>query len=101
LPDIEEINSTLRPDMEAVEAPEAEEPDARAGRGFRLGFAVTAALVAAAVSVYFLAAPLSEAVQPLEAPIASYVATVDALRVALETQVERLLTVLPAEGAAG
>ena len=68
LPDIEEINSSLRPDERAAEA-EAE---------------------ANGVGVYVFAGPIAEMVPQAGAALARYVAWVDAQRIALAAAAEAL-----------
>ena len=88
LPDIEEINSTLRPDERAAaqaEAEAAEEGDAPKKRGgFRTGFLTVLSLVVVALLLYVFAAPLAEAVPPLAEPLGAYVTWVDGLRAWLD-----------------
>ncbi|WP_209313626.1 zinc-ribbon domain-containing protein [Jannaschia formosa] len=100
LPDIEEINSSLRPDERALAAAAVEESGSEmelgepsTGRvdrrsGFNLGFVAVLLLVGIAAALYLFAAPLARTVPSLESPLANYVATVDDLRVALEARVD-------------
>ena len=99
LPDIEEINSTLRATSErgreaaAVDAPETLR---RRRSGFRLGFGLSLSLVLILLSVY-LGAPRIAAQLPGAAPaLAGYVATVDRGRIWLDrtvaTRIEALST---------
>ncbi|WP_245947482.1 hypothetical protein [Jannaschia seohaensis] len=100
LPDIEEINSSLRPDARALETAEPDDsepvgeiPATRPGEGksgFSLGFTAIMILVGIAVAIYLFATPLGEAVPQLDAPLSSYVATVDSGRIALEQRVDAL-----------
>lgn len=87
LPDVEEINSTLRP-SEATGSEEAGSaelpPSPEPRRGFRSGFltVMTAAILAAAV---YLAAPqIGRLVPSLEGPLAGFVGFVDGLRLQLD-----------------
>lgn len=97
LPDIEEINSSLRPDERAAEA-EAEAnggvddspAEMRRSSGFRIGFLVIAASIAIAVGVYVFAGPIAEMVPQAGAALARYVAWVDAQRIALAAAAEAL-----------
>ncbi len=94
LPDIEEINSSLRPDERALEAAgEVETPAAEPvhrGSGFRIGFAAMCLAILALVLVYVFAGTIGQAVPTLDAPLQAYVSWVDIQRVALQTSVETL-----------
>ncbi|MCO6385049.1 zinc-ribbon domain-containing protein [Oceanicola sp. 502str15] len=91
LPDIEEINSTLRasadPSRTAEEAgaASAEIEKQKAKRGFRLGFGFVAILAVLAFLAYTQAPRIAAAVPALEAPLASYVSAVNAGRLWLDT----------------
>lgn len=95
LPDIDEINSSLRSDSEtpgsgaqvAVEAPTRQ----RKKRGFRKGFFGIIVLFAIAVAVYIFAPQISAAVPALEPAMQSYAQFVDAGRIWLDGQVQSLL----------
>ncbi|MBC7142110.1 MAG: zinc-ribbon domain-containing protein [Rhodobacteraceae bacterium] len=93
LPDIEEINSTLRATSErggepaAIDAPETL---ARRRSGFRMGFS-TALLIAAILFGLYLLAPLIASSVPAAEPVlTSYVAGVDAARSWLDGQMKSL-----------
>lgn len=97
LPDIEEINSTLRATSErsgeaaAIDAPETL---ARQRSGFRMGFS-TAILVAAIIlGLYILAPVLARHVPALEPALASYVTTIDSGRIWLDTRMRSLTAAL-------
>lgn len=90
LPDIDEINSTLRnentpreaePDAQPVVGPRGERH--RRG-GFRNGFLTVIILFALAFLVYFYAPQISQSVPALADPLTQYVAGVDQLRVNLD-----------------
>ncbi|UWQ17883.1 zinc-ribbon domain-containing protein [Jannaschia sp. M317] len=103
LPDIEEINSSLRPDERALEAEEAgiaaEETDPATSSGFRVGFLAIGALVLLLVGAYVFAQPIAAAVPALGDTLAGYVNWVDAQRIALEVSIDALTTrLLPPEG---
>lgn len=89
LPDIEEINSTLRASSDRVQANEDDEVDALPDirprrRGFRSGF-VLMMIVAVALSMAYVMAPRIIAQIPGSAPaMKSYVATVDQGRLWLD-----------------
>ncbi|NNK15624.1 MAG: hypothetical protein HKP51_01825 [Sulfitobacter sp.] len=97
LPDIEEINSTLRSDNSpsGVDADAREELGAggeqKKKRSFRAGF-LTVVLIAIVLAVlYILAAQISAAVPALEPTLNSYVAWIDQLRLALDEKLQSLL----------
>lgn len=100
LPDIEEINSTLRAASEraptsvsAMAAAAAEAPVR--GRGFRLGFSVVLLIAAAATLVYAMAPRISTAVPQAAGLIESYVAAVDEARLWLDLTVQGLMPADP------
>lgn len=87
LPDVEEINSTLRPSEYQVEegvtegaAPVAPEPR----RGFRSGFLTVMTIAIIGAAVYVAAPTLSTAVPSLAGPLDSYVGFVDGFRLQLD-----------------
>jgi len=98
LPDIEEINSTLRTgsgrssaDAEEI-GPDFESPThRRKRRGFRTGFLTMMLIFIVLAVLYVLAPRLAAAVPALEAPLAAYVNTVDQGRVWLDEKVQGLL----------
>ncbi|QDC11016.1 hypothetical protein FHY55_18045 [Oceanicola sp. D3] len=82
LPDIEQINSTLRasadPSRAAEEAGAADEAEKRkAKRGFRIGFGLVAVLALAATLIYTQSPRIAAAVPAVEGPLTSYVAAVN------------------------
>jgi len=98
LPDIEEINSTLRssatrtgatsPDIgPGIEAPTRQ----RKRRGFRTGFLTMLLVFIALMALYITAPRLAVAVPALEAPLNEYVSVVDKGRVWLDGKVQSLL----------
>jgi predicted Zn finger-like uncharacterized protein len=102
LPDIDEINSTLRNDntSHAVDAEEREEIGAGGERkrrgGFRRGFLMVLFLFAIAVAIYIFASSIAAAVPALEGILAKYVAWVDQLRMGLDEQLRSTLGTLEA-----
>ncbi|WP_179379091.1 zinc-ribbon domain-containing protein [Jannaschia marina] len=96
LPDIEEINSSLRPDerqaeAEAEAAAEAVAPQiAKRSSGFRIGFLVVCAAVLLAVGAYVFAEAIATAVPAVAGLLDGYSDWVDAQRVALAAAAEAL-----------
>ncbi|KIC11844.1 thioredoxin [Leisingera sp. ANG-M1] len=92
LPDIEEINSTLRSAGSAAPAPQAasEEPPVRRKSGFARGFALSLIAALALVMVYDNAALISEKVPQADSALSSYVGWVDQARLWLDGQVKSL-----------
>lgn len=84
LPDIDEINSTLRSSGEASSASGEMEVEApthqRKKRGFRFGFTLMLLLFVVALLLYIFAPAIVNAVPALEETMASYVAAVDSFR---------------------
>ncbi len=103
LPDIEEINSTLRSTGDRQVAGNDTAPDApvrkRKRRGFRRGFVMAALIVAVMALIYVYAGQISAAVPQLAAPLEAYVAWVDQMRVWLGSQVTGWLTWLDTQSA--
>ena len=103
LPDIEEINSSLRPDERALEAERSaadEEMASEGGRlsGFRIGFFSIVAVVAVGVLAYIFASQIGAAVPGLAEPLAAWSAWVDAQRIALEENVNAVTSsILPSQ----
>lgn len=98
LPDIEEINSTLRSSSARTGAgaadvgPDIEAPTyRRARRGFRVGF-LTVLMIFIILGVLYVIAPrLAESVPALKGPLDSYTFTVDQLRVWLDNGLQSAL----------
>ncbi|SFS97441.1 MJ0042 family finger-like domain-containing protein [Sulfitobacter marinus] len=102
LPDIEEINSTLRTGNERRSAdPDLEDTTAGAGSksqsGFKRGFAMVIILAALLLLIYIFAAQISEAVPQLQPFLSSYVATINQARVSLDNSVQSVLQWLEAK----
>lgn len=91
LPDIEEINSSLRPDERAAEQAASnagvlisDEDVAARSNGFRIGFSVVVLIVLAFLLLYIFAEPLGEAVPALAGFLDSYREWADGQRAALD-----------------
>lgn len=90
LPDIEEINSTLRPD-EASQPP-ADDIEVGTGKsGFRRGFMLMVLIALVALAAYVFAPQIAAAVPQTEAPLTTYVNWVDGLRLWLDAQIGNLV----------
>lgn len=98
LPDIEQINSSLRPDDRVVEADASRSGPVRRGGGFRSGFLATVIVLALPVLVYLSAEPLIRTVPGLAPQMERYVAWVDGRRNALDVWVEALTARLSQSG---
>lgn len=99
LPDIEEINSTLRsnsersPDLDPGQTAQLEVQERRSSRR---GFILTIALVAVLALLYSYASNLAEAVPQAEPWLSGYVTMIDGWRMWLDDQISALLTWLDA-----
>jgi predicted Zn finger-like uncharacterized protein len=94
LPDIDEINSTLRSGGEVTGAPaEVSEPPRKSG-GFRLGFLLVVGLAVVAALAYAFAPQIGERVPQLADPLAAYVAQVDAWRLWLDLALQDLMAAM-------
>lgn len=91
LPDIEEINYTLRStsDRKAAERSTEDAPEKRSG--FGRGFTLMVMLAVIAVAAYIFAPQLSAQFPQVEPYLAAYVEKADALRVGLENGTEMLV----------
>jgi len=87
LPDIEEINSTLRPST-VRGATDGGDPAQVGGNGFRYGFVAMMVLAALAALVYATAPQLAAGVPALTDPLTGYVAFVDGARLSLDQLVQ-------------
>lgn len=95
LPDIEEINSTLRPSADRAEAqPLPEELEEEQRRGFRFGFLSVLGLIILLSLVYLFADAIADAVPALSGILESYVNAVNSLRIWLDVQIAGLLAAL-------
>lgn len=97
LPDVEEINSTLRPSERPID-PDAEIealPDLTAGRNsFRSGFLIVMALAIIALVAYLAAPQLAQQVPSLQGPLTAYVTFVDTLRSHLDGLMQTATTAI-------
>lgn len=89
LPEIEEINSTLRASSEkrsgdAAAVANSMPPQARKTSGFRNGFVLMLLIAALLVVVYVMAPKIAEQIPGAAAALAAYVAGIDSLRVMLD-----------------
>ncbi|SHE90870.1 MJ0042 family finger-like domain-containing protein [Litoreibacter ascidiaceicola] len=97
-PDIEEINSTLSPEAAEAEA-EAARIAAEGGdvsqvqkrSGFRLGFGLMLLLAVGLLILYVYAPQISQRMPALSGALDSYVASIDSLRVWLDTAAQGLV----------
>ena len=96
LPDIEEINSSLRSNAERGESPisEPEEIIAEKRRGFGFGFVITLLIVAFLAALYVLAPELTLAVPDIADPLVTYVEWVDAGRIWVDIKANQLLDMM-------
>lgn len=84
LPDIEEINSTLRPAGGNKDEPISPEVEAERQRGFRLGFVASVGLAASMVIAYAWAPAIASVVPGTEQALIAYVDWANAARDALD-----------------
>jgi predicted Zn finger-like uncharacterized protein len=81
LPDIDEINSTLRSDADRAAYPGDDEGvEGERRRGFRMGFGLMILLAAALIGLYAASAWLAQAVPALEPALIAYVEMANGLR---------------------
>jgi predicted Zn finger-like uncharacterized protein len=94
LPDIDEINSTLRSGGEVTSEPaEGSEPPRKSG-GFRVGFLLVVGLAVLGALAYAFAPQIGEQVPQLADPLAAYVAQVDAWRLWLDLTLQDLMAAM-------
>lgn len=99
LPDVEEINQTLRSTAEPRKPARATDDDGQNGAelrpkkrsGFGRGFLLVLLLAALAIGAYVFAPQISEAVPPVAPYLDSYVTTIDNERAWLDEKVRALL----------
>ncbi len=101
LPDIEEINSTLRTNAERGEnvAPPPEEVEETKKRGFRWGFWGILLLILIAVLVYLFSDQIIGLVPASEGAVTGYVDTVNGARLWVDGRADNVLSSLEADGA--
>nr|WP_136443164.1 zinc-ribbon domain-containing protein [Pacificoceanicola onchidii] len=99
LPDVEEINQTLRASSEPrvtdsndgrVSVGDSDKP-AKSGGGFARGFFLIVVLMAVALAIYVFAPQISASVPQAAPAMDGYVSWVDGLRIALDEQVTGLM----------
>jgi len=100
LPDIEEINSTLRSSADreeiANDGPIIEEPPKKGG--FKFGFILGLLLIVALILLYIFADQIIAAVPALDGAISAYVGMVDNLRLWLDDKMRGMVdTIEPAD----
>jgi len=99
LPDVEEINSTLRPSN----LPEAEfvgDPEAvvRDGRGaFRSGFLLVLSAAILGGAIYIASAWLANLIPALEGPLKAYVGLIDGVRLSLDSLMQSATRLISGE----
>lgn len=95
LPDIEEINSTLRPvpptEAGGAAGGRAAAPAAGSRRSFGAGFGLALLLGLVLAVAYLLAPRLAAQVPALSAPLTAYAAAVDAARLALDGAIQQVI----------
>lgn len=86
LPDVEEINSTLRPSdvSPADDALQDMPPPKERGGGFRSGFLIVMTIAMIGAAVYMSAPALSRMVPALAGPLDAYVGMINGLRLQLD-----------------
>lgn len=94
LPDIEEINSTLRSGGSAAPAPQAaaEAPPVRRKNSFARGFSLSLIAALVMVLIYDNAALIAEKVPLADSALGSYVSWVDQMRLWLDAQAKTLIS---------
>ena len=98
LPDIEEINSTLRTDKDRnradvdVHGAAAAPKPKKQKRSFRRGFVVALLIFAIGALLYVYAPQIAQSVPQVDPYLSAYVGWVDQMRALLDTQVARLVS---------
>jgi len=94
LPDVEEINQTLRSssDRQEVRSVQADlDEDGDPSGGFGRGFFLVLVIFAIAAGLYVFAPQLADALPQLQAPLDTYVSMIDTVRTWLNAQVASLM----------
>lgn len=97
LPDIEEINSTLRSTsdraagMSDTEVPIASPTEQRKKRSFRTGFMIIILIAILLIMLYILAPQIAKAVPAVDPWLNNYIAQVDQFRLWLDGQIQTFL----------
>jgi predicted Zn finger-like uncharacterized protein len=107
LPDIEEINSTLRSSSDRQSGASGPSGDTHATQaqaapsksGFRRGFSLMILLAIILITIYVMAPEIAKAIPQVDPYLSSYVAKVDSARAWLDGHVTSLLTWLDAVAA--
>ncbi|MGZ9809026.1 zinc-ribbon domain-containing protein [Pseudoroseicyclus sp. H15] len=91
LPDIDELQSSLRAEEEPAEAPDSpEDREAATRRGFRRGFSLTLLVLAVLALTYAFAPQIAGRVPALTPALSAYVDNIDAGRLWLDEEIEAL-----------
>ena len=100
LPDIEEINSSLRSDVERAQDGEASDASAvdKKRRGFRLGFVTMLLIILVFVLTYIYADQIATMAPTLADTLKSYVDAVDVGRIWLDDTVQSILQSIASDG---
>ncbi len=100
LPDIEEINSTLRSDSDRAPASHATTSTPAKPSGFLRGFSYSVIIALLGLAAYVYAPQIIETVPAAEPALTAYVSWVDQARLWLDTQMQSLLSDQASESAA-
>lgn len=100
LPDIEEINSSLRPDAANTYA-DVQDDMPKQRSGFRRGFVLMVILAIIALAAYVFSPQISAAVPQIEPALTSYVTWVDGMRIWLDQQLQGLIATETPDAADG
>lgn len=98
LPDIEEINSSLRSNAERGDSVAAEEEHIERRRGFRFGFSTILAIFALLAALYIFAPKIIEMVPQTEGVLTGYVDMVDNARLWLDLKMQGLTASMEQSG---
>lgn len=92
LPDIEEINSTLRAASDRSETQEMEPVRGQRKRGFRTGFLLMLSIALIALAVYIFAPQIGDLVPALADPLTAYVDWVNGMRTWLDSSAQSAIS---------